>query len=150
MLNFRYATIEDINLLVTLRIRDLKMFSNKDIDQETISKIKEFYQTGIENNTCFTLLGFEDELLVATGTLYLYSIMPSNDNPLGVMGQITNIWVAPGYRHQGIASSVVEELIEQARDTCGAVCLNASKEAIGLYQKLGFKIKERYMVRIWD
>ncbi|WP_455683611.1 hypothetical protein [Thomasclavelia sp.] len=57
----------------------------------TISKIRDFYKTGIINNTCFTLLGFKDELLVASGTLDLYDILLSNENPSGVMGQLTNI-----------------------------------------------------------
>ena len=29
--------------------------------------------------------------------------MPSNENPSGIMGQLTNIWVDEKYRHQGIA-----------------------------------------------
>lgn len=57
----------------------------------TISKIRDFYKIGIINNTCFTLLGFKDELLVASGTLYLYDILLSNENPSSVMGQLTNI-----------------------------------------------------------
>ena len=42
MINFRYATISDLDFLVELRIRDLKMFSNQNINQETINNIKKF------------------------------------------------------------------------------------------------------------
>ena len=146
MINFRYATISDLDFLVELRIRDLKMFSNQNINQDTINNIKKFYQNGIKSQTCFTLLGFDNDNFVASGTLYLYNIMPSNENPLGREGQLTNIWVKEEYRHQGIATKVVKELIALKKDECGMVCLNSSHEAKSLYQKIGFKTKENYMV----
>lgn len=146
MINFRYATISDLDFLVELRIRDLKMFSNQNINQDTINNIKKFYQNGIKRQTCFTLLGFDNDNFVASGTLYLYNIMPSNENLLGRVGQLTNIWVKEEYRHQGIATKVVKELIALKKDECGMVCLNSSHEAKALYQKIGFKTKENYMV----
>ena len=112
--------------------------------------IRDFYKTGIINGTCFTLLGFDNELLAASGTLYLYSLMPSNENPSGIMGQLTNIWVDEKYRHQGIASRIVSDLLTKGQGKCGMICLNSSKDAIALYQKLGFKTKERYMIKQWD
>ena len=57
MLNFRYADINDLDFLVELRIRDLRLFSNQEILPQTINKIRDFYKTGIINGTCFTLLG---------------------------------------------------------------------------------------------
>lgn len=146
MLNFRYADINDLDFLVELRIRDLRLFSNQEILPQTINKIRDFYKTGIINGTCFTLLGFDNDNFVASGTLYLYNIMPSNENPLGRVGQLTNIWVKEEYRHQGIATKVVKELIALKKDECGMVCLNSSHEAKSLYQKIGFKTKENYMV----
>ena len=55
MLNFRYADINDLDFLVELRIRDLRLFSNQEILPQTINKIRDFYKTGIINGTCFTL-----------------------------------------------------------------------------------------------
>ena len=128
----------------------LRLFSNQEILPQTINKIRDFYKTGIINGTCFTLLGFDNELLAASGTLYLYSLMPSNENPSGIMGQLTNIWVDEKYRHQGIASRIVSDLLTKGQGKCGMICLNSSKDAIALYQKLGFKTKERYMIKQWD
>lgn len=147
MLNYRWACLEDLDFLVELQIRDLKIFSNNEAKDQIMEKIKEFYYTGIVDNTCFTLLGFDNELFVTTGTLYLYSIMPSNENPLGIMGQLTNIWVEDKYRHQGIATNVVNELLLKAKTLCGTVCLNSSDETVALYQKLGFKVENNYMTK---
>lgn len=147
MLNYRWACLEDIDFLVELQIRNLKIFLNKEAKDQILGRIKDFYYTGIINNTCFTLLGFDNELLVTIGTLYLYSIIPSNENPLGIMGQLTNIWVEDEYRYQGIATSVVNELLLKAKTLCGTVCLNSSDEAVSLYQKLGFKLENNYMTK---
>ena len=76
--------------------------------------------------------------------------MPSNENPSGIMGQLTNIWVDEKYRHQGIASRIVSDLLTKGQGKCGMICLNSSKDAIALYQKLGFKTKEMYMIKQWD
>ena len=46
MLNFRYADINDLDFLVELRIRDLRLFSNQEILPQTINKIRDFYKTG--------------------------------------------------------------------------------------------------------
>lgn len=146
MINFRYATINDLNFLVKIRIRDLEMLSNQIINQDTIYNIKKFYQNGLKDKTCFTLLGFDGDKFIASGTLYMYNIMPSNENPLGVMGQLTNIWVKEEYRHQGIATKVVNELIALKKGQCNMFCLNSSQQAQSLYQNLGFKTKENYMI----
>ena len=41
MLNFRYADINDLDFLVELRIRDLRLFSNQEILPQTINKIRD-------------------------------------------------------------------------------------------------------------
>ena len=73
--------------------------------------------------------------------------MPSNENQLGIMGQLTNIWVEEKYRHMGIASGMIKELLNKVKGKCSAVCLNSSDNAVDFYQKLGFEMKERYMIK---
>lgn len=147
MLNYCWACLEDLDFLVELQIRNSKIILKNDAKDQMMRKIKEFYYTGIVNNTCFTLLGFDNELLVTTGTLYLYSIMPSNENPLGIMGQLTNIWVENEYHHQNIAENLINELLLKAETLCNTVCLNSPDEAVTLYQKLGFKLENNYMTK---
>ena len=48
MLNFRYADINDLDFLVELRTRDLRLFSNQEILPQTINKIR-------DNNVKFSL-----------------------------------------------------------------------------------------------
>ena len=146
MIRYRYATLKDLDLLVQIRLRDLKLFSKKEVKKETIKQIRNFYHDGLCNQTCMTLLGYDQDILIATGTLYFYPVIPSNNNITGIMGQITNIYVDKAYRHQGIASYIIKTLILKGQDQTDCFCLNASKEALPLYQKLGFQVKDNYMI----
>ncbi|MFR7589960.1 MAG: GNAT family N-acetyltransferase [Longibaculum sp.] len=147
MIQFRKASLDDLELLVALRIRDLKMFSKKSIQEETIHFIRQFYYQKILDQQMITLLGYDQEYLVASASLYQYQTMPSNENPKGFVGQITNVWVHENYRHQGIATQMINELIQQTKNQVGMICLNASLQAIDLYKKCGFIKKENYFVK---
>lgn len=146
MIQYRNAVLEDLDFLCELRFRDLKMFSDQEIKIKTKTHIKKFYRDGIQHQTCLTLLGYDHDLCISSATIYLYHIMPSNENPRGIVGQITNVWVDIIYRHQGIASHMVKQLICQMKDSVGMFCLNSSNQGMELYKKLGFVKKENYFV----
>lgn len=57
------------------------------------------------------------------------------------MGQITNVWVDDEFRRMGIATGIVQYLLEQYRNDVGMVCLNSLEEAIHMYLKMGFVLK---------
>ena len=58
------------------------------------------------------------------------------------MGQITNVWVDEAFRRQGIATRMVERLMEEARGEAQMVCLNSSEQALGMYERMGFSSKK--------
>lgn len=146
MIQYRKATLEDLELLVQIRLRDLKMVSNQTIDTETIEHITDFYQKKISQDTCETLLGYDIDKLVATASLYQYQVLPSCENKSGKVAQITNVWVDELYRHQGIATDMLNDFMNRYRNKVGMICLNSSNEAMNLYQKIGFIKKENYFV----
>jgi len=143
---FYQATLNDIELLVDMRIKDLKMFSDKIIEKETIINIRSFFKSKLTTNECITILAFLDQQIIATGSIYYYDVMPSNENPTGKVGQFTNIWVDENYRGKGIAKSIIQQLMEKSNYLVGLYCLNSSKEATGMYEKLGFSYNEHYMI----
>ncbi len=44
MIQFRRASLDDLELLVGLRLHDLQMFSNQPIQTQIIQNIRQFYQ----------------------------------------------------------------------------------------------------------
>ena len=146
MMQFKYATLSDLELLIQIRINDLLMFSDKQIEQEVIENIRNFYKTKLETNELITLLGFDNDKLVAHATIYQYLIMPSHENKQGKVGQITNVYVDNNYRRLGYASKMIKQLIDHVKDDVGLICLNSSLQTLPMYQKLGFKTKDNYLV----
>lgn len=147
MIDLRWARVHELELLVNIRLRDLEMFSKRPIEPQTLQSIREFHARGMAEGTVRTLLAHDGERLVGTGTVYFYWAMPSNENPTGVVAQITSVWVDEGCRRQGIGKRIVESLAEAAFERAGMVCLNSSREGASLYESSGFCRKDNYFVR---
>ncbi|MCD7809429.1 MAG: GNAT family N-acetyltransferase [Erysipelotrichaceae bacterium] len=143
MIQYRQATIYDLELLVSIRKRDMMMFSSTPLTDEVISNIRNFYQEKLENNEILTLLGYDKDILIATATIYYYHILPSCSLPRGLVGQISNIWVDDQYRRQGIASMMIKYLEDHS--DVDMLCLNSSTNE--LYEKLGYELKDNYFVK---
>lgn len=145
-LDYRFTGMEDLDYLVRMRIKDLQMFANCPVTQELKDSIRRFYTSRMQDGACFTLVGYDGGEIVATGTIYYYDVLPSNENPRGRVGQITNVWVDEGYRRQGIATEIVGMLLEKARHEVGMVCLNSSDAALAMYKAMGFTENNRYLI----
>jgi predicted GNAT family N-acyltransferase len=150
MIIYRLADLQDIELLVDLRIQDMKLFYTEPFPKEHIGAIKKFYTSKMKENTCFTILGYDKDCLVTMGAIYFYDVLPSNTNPLGIMGYITNVWTHEKYRHQGLAGTIVDQLLAIAKKHHSPVSLTASEEGVHLYLKKGFVKNKSMMVYISD
>lgn len=146
MIQFRRASLDDLELLVGIRLHDLQMFSNQPIQTQIIQNIRQFYQEKLSQHSCETILGYDQEYLIASASLYQYQVLPSHQNPTGYVGQLTNVWVHDDYRHQGLATQMIDYFISRYKGKVGMICLNASHDGMQLYQKLGFIKKENYFV----
>ncbi|MCD7894270.1 MAG: GNAT family N-acetyltransferase [Erysipelotrichaceae bacterium] len=143
MIQYRKATINDLELLVSIRKRDMMMFSSLPLTDEVIINIRNFYKNKLENHEILTLLGYDKDMLISTATIYYYHILPSCSIPRGLVGQISNVWVDDQYRRQGIATKMLQYL-EDYSDV-NMICLNSSTNE--LYEKLGYKLKDNYFVK---
>ena len=82
----------------------------------------------------------EDEGRPVAGVLMLMKeSLPTPVSPLSVRGYLFNIYTEPSHRRQGLAAQLTEAARDLARD-CGLEImeLHASREAEGLYQRMGF------------
>ena len=127
-LEYRFAGMDELDFLVRMRIRDLRMFSECAAGTKLEDAIRRFYEIKMKENACRTLLAYAGRELAATATLYFYDVLPSNENPSGRVGQITNVWADEAFRRQGIATRMVERLMEEARDR-----LDEASEILGVF-----------------
>ena len=147
---YRQATIEELDFLVELRIKELSLFSDAPLSKEAIIKTHQFYQEKMQAKECFTFLGYDQDILVTTGTVYFYDCLPSNDNHFGKVGYITNIWTKEEYRGRGLAGQILDQLIEVSKDKCGLLSLNSAIKAVKVYKRKGFIQNNKNMVCTWN
>jgi ribosomal protein S18 acetylase RimI-like enzyme len=61
----------------------------------------------------------------------------------GDAGQIRQVAVDPAFRHQGVATALVSEAVERAREKGLCVAfLHARARAVSMYARLGFRVTE--------
>lgn len=138
-MNYRLATIDDIDLLVSQRLRFIEVKE----DYESYDSIKDncylYFRKAFANDSCDVILAEEDGIIVGAGIVFYYDSVPSRSNPRGKNAYVTSLYVEPEYRNRGIARSIMAELISKAASRgYEIIMLNASDMGRPLYEKMGF------------
>ena len=83
---------------------------------------------------------------VAGGVAINYSLMlPDNRNLTGKCAYIMNMYVEPEYRNKGIATQLMEKVLEICKEKgVGKISLHATDMGERVYSKLGFEKSDSY------
>lgn len=146
-MNYRMATHNDIDLLVSLRME----FINITETDESYNAIKDncylYFENAFENNTCDAVLVEEAGKYVGTGIAFYYDSVPSVLNITGKNAYITSLYVEPKYRRKKIGTTILEMLLDKIRERdYKIIMLNASDMGKSLYEKFGFIEIENGMI----
>lgn len=139
----RIATIDDIDILVELRIKLLNE-SNSNIEHCDLGKysqaLKDFYHSGLLNEKFIAYLAEDKGRIVATSMMCFYSITPLLFNLDGKIALLTDMYTIPQYRNMGYGMGLLNRIMEHAqRLGYMKVVLNATNSGRKLYEKYGFK-----------
>ena len=84
---------------------------------------------------CYTMI--EDKIrIVGSGTLIIEPKLIRNGK---CVGHIEDIIVDENYRSMKIASTIIKELVNKAKERCYKVILDCTEEVSELYEKNGFE-----------
>ncbi len=148
-MEFRVATLNDLDLLTTSRIEVLRAANKLDASTDMAEVEKEsynYYKKALEDNTHFAILVIEDDKFVGAGGVSFYSVMPTYHNPSGKKAYIMNMYTAPGYRRQGIAYKTLDMLVRVSKERgINQISLEATEMGRPLYEKYGFVKMESEM-----
>jgi len=136
---YRIATINDIETLVEIRKKQLideGIEPSIDIDQELL----DFFHTKINNGSLVEWVVEDGAEIVATAAIVFYQFPPTYTNKTGWKGYITNMYTADTYRKRGIATMLLEKLVEEAKaKEVEKLWLGASTLGRPVYERFGFK-----------
>lgn len=138
----RELGISDLDLLMRWRMEvlDSVFEDEKPWDSETLEAAnRDYYEDhlGKDHVACIASVEGVD---AACAAICLQVEMPSPDNPSGKCAYVMNVYTKPEFRHQGIASELLQYLIERAKGQgADKIYLEASDMSIPLYEGLGFR-----------
>ncbi|WP_026508170.1 GNAT family N-acetyltransferase [Butyrivibrio sp. MC2013] len=141
-MNFRKATIEDLDMLVATRIEVLRAANRLDasIDMSEVERqSRDYYSKAMADGSHTAYLVFDENKFIGAGGVSYYRVMPTYHNPSGEKAYIMNMYTASDYRRQGIAYKTLDLLVQDAKSRgITAISLEATEMGRPLYEKYGF------------
>lgn len=142
-IKLRKATISDIPLLIKLRIDFiLDEKGTLTTEQETAIKnqLQTYFAKHIPAGTCIAILAEANGEVVSTAYLSTFEKPANTAFPTGITATIYNVLTYPDHRRKGIATKVINKIIEEAKQTnISRIELSATESGRPVYEKLGFK-----------
>jgi ribosomal protein S18 acetylase RimI-like enzyme len=137
---YRRATPEDVDPLVNLRLAFLAEVSGATGSDPVLrDSLTEYFSKMIPSNEFIGFLAVADSTIIATSGLVFHRHPPSNRNPTGREAYIMNMYTLPEYRRRGIATRLLQMLIDHARQNdCGKISMHALPEGRSIYVNAGF------------
>lgn len=149
-MEYRKATVNDLDELVRLRIEFLKEVRNieSDNNDSDVSKsLADYFKNTIKNDSFIAWLALDDNKIIATSGLCFYTLPPSYKNITGKVAYIMNMYTQPNYRNKGIATYLFQKMVDEAKNLgYQKLCLHATEKGKPLYLKYGFKNTDDEMV----
>ena len=147
MVEYRIATGEDMELLMSSRLEMLRVVNGLPEDSEFDAGLVRESRAYFVQGDQVTVLALERGQVIGCATLCYIGMMPTFSHPTGKRAHLMNVYTRDDYRRQGIASRMMEMLIREARDRgVTEISLDATEQGRPLYEKMGFAASEECMV----
>ena len=144
-MNYRLGTRADIPVMAQIRKQQLideGISPDISIDEELLR----YFDAKLSDGSLVEWLVEDEGEVVATAAILFLDFPPTYTNRSGIRGYITNMYTAPSYRGKGVATSMLEKLIDEARSrSVNKIFLSASTLGKPVYKKFGFIEKDQWM-----
>lgn len=142
-MNIYKATLDDISDLIQLRIDFLTMDQGRLSDQnekEIRTQLKVYLAKHIPLEDFIAVIAKHPIGKIASAAFLIIQERPANPSFItGLTGTLLNVVTYPEFRRKGIASQVIGEIINEARQKgVSSIDLYATDDGRELYKKLGF------------
>ena len=140
-MNYRNAVLNDIPKLSELRVymlNDEKTYSNK-FNKLLLDNTEQFLIDGFENKNIDIIVALDNHEIIAMGCVNYFCFPPNDWCPSGKTAYIGNMFTCIDYRKRGIATKILNLLVEKAKNrNCERILLNTSEMGKELYKNIGF------------
>lgn len=141
-LEYKKATIEDLDLLTKTRVEVLRAANElpEDTDMSEVEKQSyDYYKKALVDGSHIAYLIFDGESFVGAGGVSFFQVIPTYHNPSGKKAYIMNMYTVSEYRRRGVAYQTLDKLVQEAKERgIFAISLEATDMGRPLYEKYGF------------
>ena len=137
--------INYIDEIIDLRLKQLKDEGAVESFDLKPNLFKFYSEQLISDN--FAIFGIIDNnKIIATGSLSFVYKPPYYNCPSGKIGLLSSMYVDDNYRRQGLATKMLDKIVEYAKENdCSLIHITSSKMGELLYTKYGFIKKNNFM-----
>jgi ribosomal protein S18 acetylase RimI-like enzyme len=137
---YRRATPQDAETMAVLRLAFLvEIAGASESDLALRDSLLEYFSQAIPADQYVGFLAVADSQIIATSGLAFHLHPPSNRNLTGREGYIMNIYTKPNWRRRGIATRLLQMLIDHARDKqCSKISMHVMPKGKSIYLSAGF------------
>ena len=147
MIEYKIATNDDIELLMSSRLEMLKVVNNLPADYEYSKQLVDESRDYFLNGDHLTVLALDGSEVIGCASMSFMRIMPTFSHPTGRRAHLMNVYTRSEYRRQGIARKMVNMLIEETwRRGATEISLDATVKGRPLYESMGFTASTESMV----
>ena len=148
----RRATVEDLELLISLRFRYLRddLGSIAPETERTVeAQLRRYFPEHLKSGDFQAFLAEEGGKAAACAYLVRWEAPANPACPSGIRGTVFNVWTDPDFRRNGLATQVMNALIAGARESgISLLELSATRQGKPLYEKLGFCNSDNTAMRL--
>jgi len=142
----REATTRDVPTLSRFRA-ELFLELDGAVGSDFEYTCRRAFESSLASSTCVAWLAetLESEP-VGTLALLRFPKLPTPKNPLTTEGYILNVFVVPGWRRRGVASTLLRSAIDYGRRSgLGRIRLHATASGQTVYEGMGFVGRDNSM-----
>lgn len=142
---YRKAEACDRDALIALRIAQLQE-QGADPVFDLRPNLYAYYCEHMASGTFVSWFAESEGAIVGTSGMSFVEKPPYYENPCGKIGLLSGMYTLPPYRRRGIARTLLERVIGEAKvHGCRAVQITASEMGVLLYTDYGFHKKGNFM-----
>lgn len=147
LIQYRIATSQDIDALIQMRITFLSEIGQTPDDAPRFEDaLRNYFTAHLAAGDFVSCLAVSEGQIIATSGMVFHVHPPSVKNPNGRGAHIMNMYTLPAFRGQGIATKLLGQLLDLARQRrCTRVYLHALPLGKSIYIKAGFVPVEHEM-----
>ena len=139
-MEIRFAAMGDIQLLVRLRVDFFKALGELADDETDLAKALEaYYTTQLRTGGFVACIAEADSEAAGAAFMSRVNHLPKPGNLNGQFWHITNVFVYPAYRRQGVADKLLDALMARGRSEGPCTFdLTATQQGKSIYERAGF------------